>query len=124
MSASQKILVVDDEPDILAVVRIMLDRWGFQSDTFTNPFDALAAFQKNPSAYGLVITDVRMPRMNGLDLAKKILAVRPGTPVLFISAFEIDQKEFGALGRGQLGDYLKKPFEPAQLCSAVKKKVA
>jgi len=88
------------------------------------PLDALAAFEKNPSAYSLVITDVRMPKMNGLELARRMLAVRPDMPIMFISAFEIDQREYGALPRFQLSDYLKKPFEPSQLCNAVKRKVA
>lgn len=121
--SGKKMMVVDDEPDILAVLRIMLERWDARVDAFSSPFQAIDAFRKEPGAYDLVIADVRMPGMTGMELVKRMLAVRPAVRTMYISAFDLDHAVFGAVPAQQLeADLIKKPVTMSQLCEAVKRK--
>ncbi|TLY01201.1 MAG: response regulator, partial [Thaumarchaeota archaeon] len=70
MSDNRKIMVVDDEYDIVHVVRRHLEKWGFSVDTFTNPLFALQMFKDNPDRYSVALLDIRMPELNGIALAK------------------------------------------------------
>jgi DNA-binding NtrC family response regulator len=77
MSSSHRIMIVDDEPDLLRMVEMYLKAWKFDVDGFTDPIKALTFLQKNPSFFSLVLTDVRMPHMSGLELAQHILRIKP-----------------------------------------------
>ncbi|MDP9462862.1 MAG: response regulator, partial [Thermoproteota archaeon] len=66
------ILVVDDELDIVLIFKQALSRQGYTVFGFTDPLLALEHFKVNSADYGLVITDVRMPRMSGFELAANI----------------------------------------------------
>ena len=72
-----RILAVDDELDILTIIKMSLERYNHKVDTFSNPLKALSHFEKNP-AYDLVITDIRMPYMTGYELASRLRAIDPG----------------------------------------------
>src|SRR5688572_18467070 len=88
--AAGRIMVVDDEPDLLKMVEAYLKAWHFEVDGFTDPVQALAYFQKNPSFFSLVLTDVRMPHMSGLELAQHILRIKPDMKVMLMTAFQVD----------------------------------
>jgi CheY-like chemotaxis protein len=123
---SISIMVVDDEPDIVTVLKMILERWGAKVSSFTNPLLALEAFKKEPLAYDLVITDIRMPIMNGVQLAKEILVIKPNMPVMYLSAFELDHQTFGAVQTSQMiikENLLTKPVALLELCNAVKKRI-
>jgi response regulator RpfG family c-di-GMP phosphodiesterase len=66
------ILLIDDEKDILNLYQECLDNWGYQTISFSNPIDALNHIDKNISNCSLIITDYKMPEMNGIDFLKKI----------------------------------------------------
>ena len=67
MSASHKIMIVDDEPDLIKVSNMFIKRCGFESASFTDPLEALEYFKKNRMSIPLVLTDMRMPGMTGLN---------------------------------------------------------
>ena len=87
-----KILLVDDEPDILESVKTGLERRGFRVDAYADPATALAHFKKG--AYEMALLDIRMPKMNGFQLYREILLRDENVRVKFFSAFEEYRDEF------------------------------
>ncbi len=81
----KRIAVVDDEPDIMNILKKGLERQGFAVDTFNNPHSALASFQ--PKYYDLMIIDIRMPRINGFDLYRQLKKRDTSVRVCFLTAF-------------------------------------
>jgi two-component system CheB/CheR fusion protein len=70
LSIPRKILIVDDDPDITSAFNMILEMNGFEVDAYTDPLLALSNFK--PNSYGLALLDIRMPKMNGFELYKKI----------------------------------------------------
>lgn len=106
-----RIMAVDDEPDILEVIKLILARLNLKVDSFTSPFDALEKLKQEP--YSVVLTDIRMPLLNGIELSREIKKVRPETRVLFMSAFETPLTMANA-GVKEI-DIISKPFSMGQL---------
>ncbi|HZA07341.1 MAG TPA: response regulator [Nitrososphaeraceae archaeon] len=88
----QRILLVDDEPDITSTFEMILQMNGFEVDTYNDPLLALSNFK--PNSYGLALLDIRMPKMNGFELYKKIKDIDNNIEVCFITAFEDYREEF------------------------------
>ena len=88
----RRILIVDDEPDIISAFKMVLEMNDFEVDTYNDPLSALANFKQN--AYGLVILDIRMPHINGFELYKKIRTVDDKVNVCFMTAFDDYRQEF------------------------------
>lgn len=82
-----RILLVDDAPDVLSIHQALLKRLKHDVETALNGQQALELFQKNPDSFDLVITDYRMPKMSGLELATAIRTANPGMPVMIITAY-------------------------------------
>lgn len=121
MASSYRILVVDDEPDLLGLVAMYLESWNFEVKGFTSPIEALVYFQKNPSFFSLVLTDIRMPGMSGLELVNHVLKIRPQVKVMLMTAFEIRMLELeSCLPVVKHKDILKKPFRFKEICECVK----
>ncbi|HEX2558093.1 MAG TPA: response regulator, partial [Nitrososphaera sp.] len=78
------IMVVDDEQDILGIVRKYLQKWNFEVDAFSDPFIALEQFKSRRDYYRLLLTDMRMPGMTGVELASKIIDLKPGINVVLM----------------------------------------
>ncbi|MFL6479571.1 MAG: response regulator [Nitrososphaera sp.] len=119
MSVARSILVVDDELDIVLIFKQALSRQGYTVFGFTDPLLALEHFKVNSADYGLVITDVRMPRMSGFELAANIKVIKPDAKVVFMSAFEVRDLEFSMPGVG-INDFLRKPVDVKTLVRRVK----
>ena len=116
----ERILFVDDEEQIRAVIDAILSKNGYQVTTFADGKEALEEFQKEPDRFDLVITDMTMPSMTGAELAQKILALRARTPVILCTGqSELINRE-KALTMG-ICDYLNKPILTDALLGAVKK---
>jgi DNA-binding NtrC family response regulator len=118
-SSTQSILVVDDELDIVVIFKQALSRQGYTVFGFTDPLLALEHFKVNSKDYGLVITDVRMPRMSGFELAANIKAIKPDAKVVLMSAFEVSDLEFSMPGV-KIYDFLRKPVDVKTLVRRVK----
>jgi DNA-binding NtrC family response regulator len=88
----RKILIVDDESDITSAFDMILELNGFEVDAYNDPLLALSNFK--PDSYGLVLLDIRMPKMNGFELYKKIKDIDNKIEACFITAFEDYHEEF------------------------------
>lgn len=124
--SGKRAMVVDDEPDILAVLRMALEKWQVSVDAFSEPPVAYETFARQPCEYDIVITDIRMPKMSGIELAEKIRTVRPDQPILFISAYEYGSGSVAASTgyHASTKDLLKKPVTMPAFCNAVQKKLS
>ncbi len=93
MSKGQSILVIDNEPDIVESIKLWLQKRGLKVQGFTNPLLALEYFKKNCNSIRLVLSDIRMPQMNGYEFVKRIKNLRSEIKVILMSAFEINQAD-------------------------------
>ncbi|HYD90004.1 MAG TPA: response regulator [Flavobacterium sp.] len=117
-------MIVDDEPDLLRMVELYLKTWKFDVEAFNDPFKALDYFQKNPYLFSLVLTDIRMPQMSGIELAKKIMQIKPDIKIILMTAYQVDSIDLkGNLPIVKYEDILKKPFRLVEICGAVKKQL-
>ena len=108
MSPSEaRILVVDDEPDIRQSLAAMLQKKGFASDPAGSGEEAISRFESDP--YDVVITDIRMPGMSGLDLMRRVKERMPDTIVLLMTAHASLDTAIEAVREGA-SDYLTKPI--------------
>jgi CheY-like chemotaxis protein len=80
----KKILFVDDEPDMTTILKMALKRIGFSIDIFNDPVLALESFK--PNFYDLVLLDVMMPKMNGLELYNQLKKIDDGIKICFLTA--------------------------------------
>ena len=104
----EKILVVDDEQGLRDVLSIMLKRAGYAVTVASDGDEAIAQVQKE--IFDLVITDLKMPRVGGLEVLKAVKAASPDTVVLMITAFASADSAVEAMKHGAY-DYLTKPFQ-------------
>jgi CheY-like chemotaxis protein len=84
---SERILFVDDEEMLAEMGQAMLERLGYAVTVRTSSLDALTTFQNQPDRFDLVITDQTMPGMTGLDLARRMLQIRPELPIIRCTGF-------------------------------------
>lgn len=87
------ILVVDDDSDIANVIKIWLEKHGFAAYEFTDPVQALEYFHEKMEGINLILSDIRMPQMNGYELVIKIKTIKPKIKIILMSAFEIREGE-------------------------------
>ena len=106
------VAIVDDEKDITVLFRDALQRIkGISIFAFTNPLMALEHFTINKEQYVLVISDLRMPSLNGLELVKKIKDLNPLSRTILMTAFEIDDKLFQEYSKKEIiNAFLQKPI--------------
>ena len=112
MSDCDKILVVDDEPDIRQLLKIVLEKEGYKVVEAENGEQAVAYVKRDPSL-SLVIMDIMMPKMNGVCAATEIRACS-SVPILFLTAKSADTDKVSAFGSGG-DDYIVKPFYATDL---------
>jgi PAS domain S-box-containing protein len=96
----EHILLIDDEEILAELGQAMLIRLGYHVTTRTNSLDALATFQNQPDTFDLIITDQTMPGMTGVDLARRILQIRPEVPIILCTGYSslISEDKAKALG--------------------------
>jgi len=83
----QRILYIDDEDALVTLARRLLERLGYRVAGFSIPEAALAAFEAAPYEFDLVLSDLSMPGMSGIDVARRVLEIRPDIPVLLASGY-------------------------------------
>ena len=105
------LLVVDDDSDIAYVLKQGLLKNRFLVDAFTNPEEALQNFQSNSESYQLILSDIRMPEMSGIKLARKVKETNPKVKVVLMTSFEIKDNEFSKVFPStQVDGFVQKPF--------------
>jgi DNA-binding NtrC family response regulator len=105
------LLVVDDDSDITRVLKQGLIENGFLVTAFTNPEEALKNFQSNSKDYCLMLSDIRMPGMSGIRLARKVKEINPNVKVILMTAFEINDNEFSKVFPStQVDGFVQKPI--------------
>jgi signal transduction histidine kinase/ActR/RegA family two-component response regulator len=105
---AESILLVDDEPQIVSLLEIMLASLGYRVLAFTDSLKALAAFEANPWEFQLVLTDMTMPGITGQELARRVLQIRPGLPVVLTTGYSEQINEDKAHRMG-ISKFLFKP---------------
>ncbi len=116
------VLVVDDEPIVLGIARKALERAGFSVVTAENGQSALDLCTGLERSIDLLLTDIKMPRMNGVELARCIADHKPGVPILFMTgnASDSEAKELLTAQPGMDGHAtIRKPFKSRDLVERV-----
>ncbi len=121
MIATRRVLVVDDEPVVNESCRRVLAARGFDVATTESGRDGLS--RAAAQHFDLVITDLKMPDLDGMDLVRRIRNERPGTAVVIITGFGSVPSAVEAIRLG-VSDYIEKPFTPSQLTEAVEHALA
>ena len=110
--AEKKILIADDEEDILEIVADRVEFYGFEVETARDGVECLEAIGRDVP--DLVLLDIRMPRLDGFGVLARLREEHPELPVVVLSASSERQLAEETLSKGAV-DYLLKPFEPAEL---------
>lgn len=121
--APLRVLVIDDDPNsVLLMTDVLSRRGGMAVTSAFNPDQALSALGglSGGASYDVVITDVEMPGMTGLDLLSLLHEEYPGLPVIVVTAHATVDYAVGAL-RGQAGEFLHKPLDPEELLGTVRR---
>ncbi|HEX2231352.1 MAG TPA: response regulator, partial [Nitrososphaeraceae archaeon] len=116
------IMIVDDEPDILFTYKLLLSAEGYNVQPFTDPQEALKHFVQLPdpsSYYQLVLLDIRMPGLNGLQLFYRIKAISQNTKIMFCSALDMAEELVSILPDIKYDDIIRKPVEREYFISKI-----
>jgi CheY-like chemotaxis protein len=106
------IMLIDDEPDMIVTYKSFLHAEGYKVDAFSNSHEALRHFaQVSPSYYDLVIMDIRMPNLNGLQLYNRMKAINSSVKVLFVSALDAVEELVSILPDIKRNNVIRKPVE-------------
>lgn len=121
MALVKDILIVDDQYDIVDVLQIVLRKEGFRVHGFTDPGLALDYFKTDPKKFALIITDLRMPGMNGIELVSRIKEIKQDIQAILISAFEREtiDDEINKYNV-KIAEVVQKPFSLNDLAKSVK----
>ena len=115
-----KLLVVDDDTDIVQVLKMGLLKNRFLVDAFTNPEEALQSFKSNAESYSLLLSDMRMPALSGIQLARKVKEINPNVKVVLMTAFEIRDEEFSIVfPSSRVDGFLQKPITIRDLINKI-----
>lgn len=113
-----KILFVDDDFEFTNMLSTYISMEGYEADSSNSPKNALSLIQNNQ--YDFIITDIRMPEMDGLRFLEEALKIRPDTTIIVMSAYGTYETAIEAVKRGAY-DYISKPFKPEEILLLLKK---
>ena len=119
IKGEERILLVDDEEQIVAMERQMLENLGYQVTARTDSQEALKVFSEHPQDFDLVITDMTMPYMTGDQLAQKMLDIAPNIPVILCTGFNEIITEEKALAMG-IQKFVMKPVVKNDLATTIR----
>jgi len=117
---NESILFVDDEKAVVITMQGMLENLGYRVTARTSSIETLQAFRNNPDAFDLVITDQTMPNMTGKELAKKLLQLRPGIPIILCTGYseQIDAEKAKEMG---ISAFVMKPIDMSKIADTIRK---
>lgn len=104
------ILILDDEFDLVTILKHGLERQGFRVFSFTDPFLALEHFKINAFNCNLVISDLRMPGMNGFEFLTKVREIKSDIMIFLMTAFEVSDMPSVAISSLKINEFIVKPF--------------
>jgi two-component system cell cycle sensor histidine kinase/response regulator CckA len=116
---TDRILFVDDEPAAIHMVSMMMTKLGFNIHAEQSPLDALKLFREQPDQFGLVITDLTMPEMTGIQLISELRKISPATPIILMTGYGNILNNDTPLSHYGINRLLKKPVKIAQLAAVV-----
>lgn len=119
LQGSERIMIVDDEPEVAGMLQRMLDSFGYTVTAFTSSLEALEAFSATPDRFDLLVTDMTMPDMTGSVLAKKMRALVPGLLIIMCTGFSEIMDEEKAKAQG-IQEFILKPVLKIQLATTVR----
>jgi putative nucleotidyltransferase with HDIG domain len=117
--ASERILIVDDEPYVRTVMAAMLEKSHYSPVLVSNGLEAIQRLETDPP-YDLILSDIMMNGLDGIGLLERVRKVQPDTPIVMVTAIHDISVAISAMRKGAY-DYLLKPFEREQLLSTVKR---
>lgn len=118
---NEMILFVDDEESLVDLGKHFLERLGYQAVCVTDPIKALEIFSRQPDSFDLVITDMTMPKMTGISLARKILEIRPNIPIILSTGFSEQISVDNRVSEIGIKAQLMKPVSLKDLAEAIRK---
>jgi|SRR5919198_2690397 CheY-like chemotaxis protein len=121
-----RILLVDDEPDVCTAYQMVLEDAGYECITYTDSVKALQEFR--PYYYDLILVDIKMPVLNGFELCKKMVELDKAVHIIFITASElfyksIREKHYHELVNNNV-NYIRKPIENEELIQIINTTIA
>ena len=119
-SGSERVLFVDDEKLLVDIGKQMLERYGYRVTPRTSSVEALELFKAKPDEFDLVITDMTMPNMNGLELASEMIKLRPELPIILCTGFSETTTQAGAEAAG-IKAFMLKPISRNDLICIARK---
>ncbi|BCL62214.1 hypothetical protein DGMP_29070 [Desulfomarina profundi] len=117
---NERLLIVDDEQVLGQLMQRMLKSLGYSVSFFSSSVEAWEVFKSNPEMFDLVITDMTMPEMTGIDLAGKLLDLQPGLPVILCTGFSEAINEMTVRSFG-ICEYVTKPVDKYTLAKVIRK---
>jgi DNA-binding response OmpR family regulator len=116
---SKAILIVDDDPDMTSIFSLGLQDEGFEVYAYNDPLDALSQFR--PNFYDLLLVDINMPKMNGIDLSRQLLELDSNVKICFITAGDANVEVLRELyPTRDIGCFIKKPVTIENLVRRVR----
>jgi CheY-like chemotaxis protein len=115
----ESILFVDDEEVIVQIGKVMLTSLGYDFVGTTDSLEALNLFRAQPERFDLIITDMTMPNMTGVELARELMSIQPDIPIILCTGFSetITPERAKAIG---LKDFIMKPIITSQIATAIR----
>ncbi|MEW6387742.1 MAG: response regulator [Thermodesulfobacteriota bacterium] len=115
----ERLLVVDDEPNMLRLLKtILMDKTGYEVDTTNNPLEVSKLLQEQH--YDLVVTDLKMPLVDGIDLIDIIKKIDNTVPIIIITAYGTIETAEEAIQKGAY-DFITKPFRKENILITIKR---
>jgi DNA-binding NtrC family response regulator len=116
---AEKILIVDDEPDMLRLLSMILrDKTSYEITTTNNPIEAIELAKKG--GFDLVLSDLKMPGLDGIEIIEAVKKVDEDVPVIIITAFASVESASEAIQKGGF-DFITKPFRKEQILFTIDK---
>jgi PAS domain S-box-containing protein len=115
----ERILLVDDEDPLAELEKRILEKMGYSVDAYTSPLAALGGFNADPGAYDVVVTDLTMPDLTGIDLIREIRRIRKTIPVVLVSGFN-DEMTREAAAREDIFVFVRKPLLARNLSRGIR----
>ena len=117
---NERILFVDDETELVDMVKHLLERRGYQVESKTSSVEALEVFRARPDEFDLVITDMTMPHMTGEKFARELMAIRPDIPIILCTGYNemISEEKAKKLG---IREFVMKPIVMREMAKTIRK---